>query len=52
MLETLHRNKFLDLFLFISPGDIDNPSKNMPETNYDDMDNNVIVVVTIIIANI
>lgn len=45
MLETLNGTKFLDLFLFISPGD-------MPETNYDDMDNNVIVVVTIIIANI
>ena len=52
MLETLNGTKFLDLFLFISPGDIGNPSKNMPETNYDDMDNNVRVVVTIIIANV
>lgn len=52
MLETLNGTIFLDLFLFISPGVIDNPSTNMPETYYDDMDNNVIVAVTIIIVNI
>ena len=50
ILETLNGTKFLDFFLFVSP-DIYNLSRNMPETNYDDIDNNIIVVMTIILAN-
>ena len=38
-------------FLFASPDNIYNLSRNMPETNYNDIDNNIIVVMAIILAN-
>lgn len=50
ILESLSGIKFLEFFLFTSP-DIYDPSKNMPEANYDDIDNNINSNVTIIRTN-
>ena len=44
MAETLNGIKFLDFFLFASLDNIYNLSRNMPETNYDDIDNIIVVM--------
>lgn len=50
ILESLNGIKFLEFFLFTSPNLCD-PDKNIPEANYDDIDNNINSNVTIIRTN-
>lgn len=50
ILESLSGIRYLEFFLFTSPNIYD-PSKNMPEANYDDIDNNINSNVTIVRTN-